>query len=146
MLKCALREWRRISDSDGCFDYSETVHPIFHRPGILLRSSTMILVEGDNPLGWIFAWFGGGFGVYGNKSFLGRTIGQIPDLAYANAVAEPLAAAVRDREIAYHRVFAALDHTFVDYDRLILPMKENGKVTALITTSVSTAFPPPYRQ
>jgi len=131
-----LRAWRSISDRDGCYDYTASVSPIFSKPGILLPTSTLILVEGENPLGYIFAWFGTGFGIVNNRSYCGYSVGDLPHRGLAHAAAEPLRDAVHDREIAYHRITCQIDGKPVAYERLILPMKEYGKVTAMVTASI----------
>ena len=136
-----LRAWRSIADRNGCYDYSADIAPVFNRPGILLPGSTMLLVEGDNPLGYLFAWFGAGFGLYGNRSYCGYSMGDLPDKNYAAVMAQPLATAVAEKEIAYHRVSCVLDGKRIAYERLILPMTEAGKVTAMVTASVSRDYP-----
>jgi len=140
-LQATMRAWRSVSDADGCYDYSQTIGPIFDTPGILLPSSTIVLIEGDDPLAWIYAWYGAGFGIYGDRSFVGQGLGSMPDRSYVEAAVECLAEAACEGEIAYHRVTAAIDDRLIQYDRLILPMKDENKVTALVTTSVSPDYP-----
>lgn len=142
LLERTLAAWRRIADRDGCFDYSKDITPIFTTPHILLPSSTLILATEDGPCDWIYGWYGAGVGAFNNRSLVGRRVRDMPAPdAYTAAAAECLATAVGEADIAYHQVTAFVDGRVWDYERLILPLKDCGKVSAVVTTSVSPDFP-----
>lgn len=141
ILSNSLREWSFISDVYGRFDYSESLYPIFNSKYILLPSSTIIMAEGENPLSYLFAWVGDGFGVYNKLNFVGRCFGDIPDKGYATQMAKLIHDVKKTRKTTYHTVSAFIDGRNIYYHRLIFPLVEHGEVTAFLTTSVSSQYP-----
>lgn len=136
-LKAALRAWEELTENRGFYDRSRRgFGPLLAKPELMNERSAVIVCEGDDPMDYLIAYYGGGFGLYKDKSFVAQRMRDIPD---PDAILHMVAAykdAIRDRRPLYHRISGPFGGVDVTYDRLILPtVGETGGVDRLITLS-----------
>ncbi len=137
-LQAALKAWDDLTESCGYYDRSRRgFAPLLAKPDLMNERSTVIVCEADDPLDYLIAYYGGGFGLYKDKSFVAQRMRDIPD---RQAVLEMIAGykdAIAERRPVAHRVSGNFGGVGVTYDRLVLPtVGEDGKVDRLITLSV----------
>lgn len=137
-LKAALRAWEELTQSEGVYDRGRRgFGPLLAKPELMNERSAVIVCEGDDPMNYLFAYYGGGFGLYKDKSFVAQRFSDIPDREGALMLASAYEEAIRQRRPLAHRIHGSFGGETVVYDRLILPtMGENGQVDRLITLSV----------
>lgn len=137
-LRAALAAWEELTDSSGCYDRGRRgFGPLLAKPELMNDRSSVIVVEGDDPLDYLFAYYGGGFGLYKDKNFVAQRLRDIPDRDALEAVIAAYRGVIESRRPAAHRVQASFGGVAVTYERLILPtVGEDGEVDRLITLSV----------
>lgn len=143
-LRAALMSWEELTEGSGCFDRSRRgFAPLLAKSDLMNERSTVIVCEADDPLDYLIAYYGGGFGLYNDKSFVAQRMRDIPD---REAVLEMIAGyqdVIRERRPLAHRVTGRFGGIDVVYDRLVLPtVNEDGEVDRLITISVELGQPP----
>jgi hypothetical protein len=136
-LQAALRAWEELTESNGFYDRSRRgFAPLLAKPELMNERSTVIVCEAEDPLDYLIAYYGGGFGLYKDKSFVAQRMRDIPD---RDAVLEMIAGyeeVIREKRPRAHRVSGRFGGVDVTYDRLILPtVGESGEVDRLITLS-----------
>ncbi len=136
-LQAALKAWEELTEDRGYYDRSRRgFAPLLAKPELMNERSTVIVCEADDPLDYLIAYYGGGFGLYRDKCFVAQRMRDIPD---REAVLEMIAGyedVVRERRPLAHRVTGRFGGVDVVYDRLVLPtVNENGEVDRLITVS-----------
>ena len=137
-LKAALKAWNEVTEGRGYYDRSQRgFGPLLAKPELMNERSTVIVCEAEDPLDYLIAYYGGGFGLYKDKSFVARRMRDIPD---RNATLEMIAGykdAIARRCPLAHRVSANFGGVSVVYDRLVLPtVSTDGTVDRLLTLSV----------
>lgn len=137
-LKAALRAWEELTESQGFYDRGRRgFGPLLAKPELMNERSAVIVCEGEDPMGYLFAYYGGGFGLYKDKSFVAQRFSDIPDREGARMLATAYAEAIRRRQPMAHRIQGSFGGETVVYDRLILPtVGADGRVDRLITLSV----------
>lgn len=131
----SLRAWRSIGDRRGNVNLLADSEGLLSRQNLTLPASVLMLVDGDNPLDYMIAWHGAGIGVYRGSDLIGRQLGALPDQAYAAEAGRQFTDTLDEREVAYHEAVATIDGKLFHYDRLLLPILANGRVTALLTVA-----------
>lgn len=136
-LKAALRAWDELTEGRGYYDRSRRgFGPLLAKPELMNDRSAVIVCESDDPLEYLIAYYGGGFGLYKDVSLVARRMRDLPD---RDAVLHMVAAykdVIRARRPLAHRVFGKFGGIAVTYDRLVLPtVGDNGEVDRLITLS-----------
>lgn len=127
----SLRSWRRMADARGRVSPGGDLDPILQNRELLLPASTLLVVEGDDPMDFIVAWQGS-LSRAGLGNLLGCRWSDYADAAYAEAAAAPFLRAADSAEIAYHEVFAEVGGRVFHYDRLLLPIMCGGSVGMLL--------------
>jgi hypothetical protein len=137
-LRAALQAWDELTERSGCYDRGRRgFGPLLAKPELMNDRSSVIVCEGDDPLDYLFAYYGGGFGLYRDKNFVAQRLRDIPDQDALEAVVAAYRGVIESRQPAAHRVQASFGGVAVTYDRLILPtVGEDGQVDRLITLSV----------
>ena len=128
----SLRAWRRIANARGRFILRDDLAPILDNPELLLPASTLLLVDGKDPLDCVVVWQGHLAQVGLGRNLLGCRWGECADKVYATAAAERVKRAVAEAEVAYDEVWAEICGRTFHYDRLALPIMWNGQVELLL--------------
>jgi hypothetical protein len=136
-LRAALTSWEELTDGRGYFDRSRRgLAPLLGSTELVNERSTIIVCEADDPLDYLIAYYGGGFGLYEDRSFVGQRMRDVPDRETVLQMIAGYQDVIRARRPLAQRIagrFGAID---VVYDRLILPaVNGNGEVDRLITVS-----------
>lgn len=131
----SLRSWRRMADARGRVSLGGDLDPIMRNRELLLPASTLLIVEGDDPMDFVVGWQGSHSRIGLGKNLLGCRLGDYSDAAYAAAAAAPLRLAADGAEIAYHEVFAHIGGRAFHYDRILLPIVWRGSVDMLLCVS-----------
>lgn len=137
-LRAALQAWGELTENSGCYDRGRRgFGPLLAKPELMNDRSSVIVCEGEDPLDYLFAYYGGGFGLYKDKNFVAQRLRDIPDRDAAEAVIAAYRGVIESRRPAAHRVQASFGGVALTYERLILPtIGEDGQVDRLITLSV----------
>ncbi|MDP6927638.1 MAG: hypothetical protein QGG84_11185 [Rhodospirillales bacterium] len=116
----------------GLLGFSPLMQIISH------RATIVHVTESDDPLEWIIQAFTSDFNSLANHSFVGQRFGDIPDDGYTGLIAPSLLATrVRGIPLA-HFVDGMLDDQSVVYEKLTLPLYQDGVVEKLVTVSRET--------
>lgn len=136
-LKAALRAWDELTEKRGFYDRSRRgFGPLLAKPELMNERSAVIVCEAEDPLEYLIAYYGGGFGLYRDKSFVAQRMRDIPDREAVLQMVDGYKDAIRDRRPLAHRVSGRFGGVDVTYDRLVLPtVGEGGQVDRLITLS-----------
>jgi hypothetical protein len=132
-LKRSLRAWYRMSDSKGRFHLAGNLDPILSNKDLLLPASTLFLVEGSNPQDYVILRQGPQARMGLGKNLTGCRLGDYADRDYVVAVGDELDRTVKDPDVVYHEVLAAIAGRTIHYDRLTFPIFWHGMVDQILT-------------
>lgn len=129
-------QWMQIV-GDGRYDigklgYGPVMRFLNHRATIVHVTAS------DDPLDWIIQAFTADFNSLANHSFVGSRFGDIPDDDYTALIAPSLIETRDSGEAKAHYVDGRLDGQPVVYEKLTIPLFEDGIVAKLITVSRET--------
>jgi hypothetical protein len=138
-LRAALIAWNELTgDTGGVYDRARRgFGPLLGKPEIVNDRTSVIVCDGADPLGYLIAYWGGGFGVHKDKSFVARRVCDLLGEEEARAVTAAYREVICERRPRAHRVTARYGDQFITYDRIVLPTTgDDGEVDRLITLSV----------
>ena len=110
--------------------------PLVGAPEILNGRSSVIATDADDPLNYVFAFFGGEFDVYDDQNFVARRMRDVPDRDVMNVIITCYGEAMAARGPLAHRISGTFDGVEITYDRIIFPtVNKANKIDRLITLS-----------
>ncbi len=114
--------------------------PLVGAPEILNGRSSVIATDADDPLNYVFAFFGGEFDVYDDQNFVARRMRDVPDRDVMNVIITCYGEAMAARGPLAHRISGTFDGVEITYDRIIfLTVNKADKIDRLITLSAETS-------
>jgi hypothetical protein len=136
-LVTGLKRWFQLCGHGGLYQREELgFGPLVGAPEILNGRSSVIATDADDPLKFIFAFFGGEFNVYDDQSFVARRMRDVPDRDVMRVLITCFGEAMQARGPLAHRISGTFDGVEVLYDRIIFPtVNKADKVDRLITLS-----------
>jgi|TARA_B110000196_G_scaffold250329_1_gene219591 hypothetical protein len=79
-LVVALKRWCRLCGQGEFYRREELgFGPLVGTPEILNGRSLMLATGADDPMNYVFAFFGGDFNVYDDRNFVARRLRDTPD-------------------------------------------------------------------
>ena len=110
--------------------------PLVGAPEILNGRSSVIATDADDPLNYVFAFFGDDFNVYDDRNFVARRMDDIPDKDIMAVIINCFGEAIEARGPLAHRITGNFDGIEITYDRIIFPtVNKAGRVDRLVTLS-----------
>jgi len=115
--------------------------PLVGAPEILNGRSSVIATDADDPLNYVFAFFGGEFDVYDDQNFVARRMRDVPDRDVMNVIITCYGEAMAARGPLAHHISGTFDGVEITYDRIIFPtVNKADKIDRLITLSVEISL------
>ena len=88
-LGSALKRWYQLCGQGGLYRREELgFGPLVGAPEILNGRSSVVATDADDPINYVFAFFGDDFAVYDDRNFVARRLAEIPrsgDRGYGGA-------------------------------------------------------------
>ncbi|MDA1101667.1 MAG: hypothetical protein O2967_22125 [Proteobacteria bacterium] len=136
-LVLALKRWYQLCGKGGLYRREELgFGPLVGAPEILNGRSSVVAADADDPMNYVFAFFGGDFNVYDDRNFVARYLHDIPDKDVMATIITCYAEAIEARAPLAHRIDGIFDGINLTYDRIIFPtINKAGKVDRLVTLS-----------
>jgi len=136
-LVVALKRWYQLCGQGGLYQRDALgFGPLVGAPEILNGRSAVLAADVDDPMNYVFAFFGGDFNVYEDRNFVARRLHDIPDKDMTDAFITCFSEAILARKPLAHRIAGTFGGVDVTYDRIIFPtVNKAGKVDRLITLS-----------
>lgn len=144
-LILALKRWYQLCGQSGLYRREELgFGPLVGAPEILNGRSSVVAADADDPMNFVFAFFGDDFGVYDDRNFVARRLHEIPDKDIISAIITCFTEAIEARAPLAHRIEGAFGGVDITYDRIIFPtVNKIGKVDRLVTLSTELNRNPP---
>ncbi len=136
-LVVALKRWYQLCGQGGLYRREELgFGPLVGAPEILNGRSSVLATDADDPMNYVFAFFGGDFNVYDDRNFVARRLRDIFDQDMMKVFITCFAEAIAARTPMAHRISGTFDGVDVTYDRIIFPtINKASSVDRLITLS-----------
>ncbi len=136
-LVLALKRWYQLCGKGGLYRREELgFGPLVGAPEILNGRSSVVATDADDPMNYVFAFFGGDFNVYDDRNFVARHLRDLPDEDITAAIISCYGEAIEARAPLAHRIEGVFDGIDLVYDRIILPtINKAGKIDRLVTLS-----------
>ncbi len=137
-LVAALKCWYQLCGQGGLYQREALgFGPLVGAPQILNGRSAVLAVDAEDPMNYVFAFFGGDFNVYDDRNFVARRLHEVPDKDVTCALITCFREAISAREPLAHRIAGTFDGIDVTYDRIIFPtVNKADNVDRLITLSI----------
>ncbi len=137
MLGTALQRWYQLCGQGGLYRREELgFGPLVGAPEILNGRSSVVATDADDPLNYVFAFYGDDFNVYDDRSFVARRLREIPEQDVVTVIASCFSEAITAREPLAHRISGVFNSIDITYDRIIFPtVNKSGGVDRLVTLS-----------
>ncbi len=137
MLGTALQRWYQLCGQGGLYRREELgFGPLVGAPEILNGRSSVVATDADDPLNYVFAFYGDDFNVYDDRSFVARRLREIPEQDVVKVIAACFSEAITAREPLAHRISGSFNSIDLIYDRIIFPTaNKSGNVDRLVTLS-----------
>ncbi len=125
----ALQCWYRLCGTGGLYRREELgFRPLVATPEILNGRSSVITADEDNPLSYVFAYYGGDFNVYEDRNFAAQRLQDIPDWDVVRVIITCLGEAIEARAPLAHRISGNFGGVEITYDRIIFPNVNKANV------------------
>lgn len=136
-LVAALKRWYQLCGQGGLYRREELgFGPLVGAPEILNDRSSVLATDVDDPMDYVFAFYGGGFNIYDDRNFVARRLRDIPDQEMIEIFITCFAEAIAARAPLAHRICGTFDGVDIIYDRIIFPtINKANIVDRLITLS-----------
>ena len=136
-LGSALTRWYQLCGQGGLYRREELgFGPLVGAPEILNGRSSVVATDADDPMNYVFAFFGDDFNVYDDRNFVARRLAEIPDQDIMKVIINCFGEAIEARAPLAHRITGNFDGIEVTYDRIIFPtINKASAVDRLVTLS-----------
>ena len=104
-LEVALKRWYQLCGHGGLYRREELgFGPLVGAPEILNGRSSVIATDADDPVNYVFAFFGDDFNVYDDRNFVARRMYDIPDKDIMQIIVTCFSEAIEARGPLAHRI------------------------------------------
>ena len=136
-LEVALKRWYQLCGQGGLYQREALgFGPLVSAPEILNGRSAVLAADVDDPKNYVFAFYGGDFDVYDDRTFVARRLHDLPETDMMDTFITCFAEAISARAPLAHRITGTFSGIEVTYDRIIFPtINKAGNVDRLITLS-----------
>lgn len=136
-LSTALDAWMEVTEGEGIFNFGTQAGTLIMDDERLLTPRTSVLVvNGDHPLDFIFLWYPRTLDIYGNEDFILRPLRDSARDNILIAAAETMGDVIEQRRPLLHQLRGTCDGMLLAYHRLLLPCVDNsGDVVRIVTIS-----------
>lgn len=137
LLGAALERWYQLCGRGGLYRREELgFGPLVGAPEILNGRSSVVATDADDPMNYVFAFFGGDFHVYDDRNFVARRMHEIPDKDVTQVIITCFSEAIAAREPLAHHIVGSFDGVEISYDRIIFPtVNKADNIDRLVTLS-----------
>ena len=137
MLGIALQRWYQLCGHGVLYRREELgFGPLVGAPEILNGRSSVVATDADDPLNYVFAFYGDDFNVYDDRNFVARRLREMPEQDLLKVIVTCFGEAITAREPLAHRISGKIDAVELTYDRVIFPtVNKSGGVDRLVTLS-----------
>jgi hypothetical protein len=133
----ALERWYQLCGQGALYRREELgFGPLVGAPEILNGRSSVVATDADDPMNYVFAFFGGDFNVYDNSNFVARRMHELPDKDVVQVIVTCFQEAMAAREPLAHRIIGNFGGIDLSYNRIIFPtVNKLDKIDRLVTLS-----------
>jgi hypothetical protein len=141
MLGIALQRWYQLCGQGGLYRREELgFGPLVGAPEILNGRSSVVATDAEDPLNYVFAFYGDAFHVYDDRNFVARRLRELPDQDVVKVIIACFGEAIEAREPIAHRIAGSFDDTNITYDRIIFPtVNRSNTIDRLVTLSTEVS-------